>query len=172
MKDQHVLAIHLQLQIIEHQSSIMNFKLGVLGVLRHFAQLHSRILLVWVDRPQLEFLHWYRCLVVVFFVVLARIVVVFFCCGFCWLTTAFVTCDNIADGEIYDIFATISFNPKTNMLFDLRSLSFLWNALFFNYWTKFVFSDSASLQLAHKLLLQSGTNHHLNSKVPLASIVD
>merc|ERR1712180_206547 len=23
-------------------------------------------------------------------------------------------------GEIYDIFATISFNPKTNMLFDLR----------------------------------------------------
>merc|ERR550539_615596 len=24
------------------------------------------------------------------------------------------------DGEIYDIFATISFNPKTNMLFDLR----------------------------------------------------
>ena len=57
MKDQHVLVIHLQLQIIEHQSSIMNFKLGVLGVLRHFAQLHSRILLVWVDRPQLEFLH-------------------------------------------------------------------------------------------------------------------
>ena len=28
--------------------------------------------------------------------------------------------DLFPDGEIYDIFATISFNPKTNMLFDLR----------------------------------------------------
>ena len=107
-----------------------------------------------------------------FVVFLARIVVVALCCGYCWLTTAIVTCDNIRRwGNLRHLCHNLV-QPKDQHALRLEVFVFFVKCHVLQILKKIVFSDSASLQLAHKLLLQSGTNHHLNSKVPIASIVD
>ena len=73
----------------------------MLGFLRPLLHIFTWILLVWSHKPHMELFHRHRfCILFSYFLFDPKYV--------------------LSGGDVYNIYATISLNPKTNTLFDLR----------------------------------------------------
>ena len=121
--------IHLHLQIIEHQSSIMNFKLEhnikvSCDILHSFTPGSS-----WFGLTDHSW-SFYTDIGVLLF--LCLFVVVVFCCGYCWLRSALVTCNICRWGNLRHLCHNLV-QPKDQHAIRLEVFVFFFNAIFFKY---------------------------------------